>query len=43
MKYYAGVDISLKETSICVVNERRKVVKEGKISTEPETIGMPDI
>jgi len=28
----------MKETSICVVNERRKVMKEGKIETEPETI-----
>ena len=38
MKYYAGLDVSLKETSICVVDERRKIVKEGKVCTEPETI-----
>jgi transposase len=38
MKYYAGLDVSLKETSICIVDERRKVVKEGKVGTEPETI-----
>ncbi len=38
MMYYAGLDVSLKETSICVVDERRKVLKEGKVGTEPETI-----
>lgn len=38
MRYYAGVDVSLKETSICIVDEHRKVVKEGKVGTEPETI-----
>lgn len=25
MKYYAGLDVSLKETSICIVDEHRKV------------------
>ena len=40
MKYYAGLDVSLKETSICIVDERRKVVKEGKVGTEPETIAV---
>jgi transposase len=38
MQYYAGLDVSLKETSICVVDERRRVVKEGKVVSEPETI-----
>lgn len=38
MKYYAGLDVSLKETAICVVDETRKVVKEGKVGSEPETI-----
>jgi transposase len=38
MKYYAGLDVSMKETSICVVDERRKVMQEGKVETEPEAI-----
>jgi transposase len=38
MRYYAGLEVSLKETSICIADERRKVVKEGKVGTEPETI-----
>jgi len=37
MKYYAGLDVSMRETAICVV-EKRKVVKEGKVESEPETI-----
>lgn len=39
MKHYAGLDVSLKETSICIVDERRRVVKEGRVVSEPETIG----
>ena len=31
MKYYVGLDVSLKDTSVCIVDEARKVVKEGKI------------
>ena len=38
MKDYAGLDVSLKETSICVVDETRKVVREGNVGSEPETI-----
>ena len=38
MKHYVGLDVSMKETSICVVDETRTVVKEGKVGSEPETI-----
>lgn len=38
MKHYAGLDVSLSETSICVVDEKRKIVKEGRVGSEPETI-----
>ena len=38
MKNYVGLDVSMKETSICIVDEARKVVKEGKVGSEPETI-----
>lgn len=40
MVYYADLDKSLMERSISVVDERRKVVKEGKVRTEPETIAV---
>ena len=39
MRYYVGLDVSMKETSICVVDETRRVVKEGRVISEPETIG----
>ena len=38
MKYYAGLDVSMKETAICVVDEQRKVGKARKAGSEPETI-----
>ncbi|MCB1994238.1 MAG: hypothetical protein KDG49_22525 [Geminicoccaceae bacterium] len=38
MEYYAGLDALLMERSISVVDERRKVVKEGMVRTELETI-----
>jgi hypothetical protein len=38
MKHYVGLDVSLKETSICVVDGRRNVIKEGRAGSEPEAI-----
>lgn len=37
-QHYTGLDVSLSETSICIVDEKRKVVKEGRVGSEPETI-----
>ena len=28
MKHYAGLDVSVKETSICIVDERGKICRE---------------
>jgi len=38
MEYYVGLDVSLKQTSICVVNQVGSVVREGVVDSEPETI-----
>jgi transposase len=38
MKYYVGLDVSLRQTSVCIVDETRTVVKEGKVASEPEAI-----
>ncbi len=38
MELYVGMDVSLKETSICVVNGIGEIVCEGKVSSEPEAI-----
>jgi transposase len=38
MKYYAGLDVAMKETFMCVVDEEGKRVFESKSSTDPQTI-----
>lgn len=40
MSYYAGLDISMKETSIAIVNEQGKYVFETVCETEPEVIAQ---
>ena len=48
MDYYAGLDVSLKLTSVCVVDEKGKIVREAKVASEPGalisffvTLGLP--
>ena len=38
MAYYAGLDVSLEQTSICVVDEAGAVVLERRVATEPAAI-----
>jgi transposase len=38
MKYYAGLDVSMKTTSICIVNQEKKIVFESEVPTDPNTI-----
>ena len=38
MEYFVGLDVSLKQTSICVVNEKGSVVREGVVDSVPEAI-----
>ena len=38
MKYYAGLDVSMKETFICIVDETGKRVYESQVFTEPKWI-----
>ena len=38
MRYYAGLDVSLAETSVCVVDEDGKIIKEAKVASEPEAL-----
>ena len=35
MTHYAGLDVSVRTTSICIVDEAGKVVREIRIPTEP--------
>jgi transposase len=36
MDYYAGIDVSLEQSSVCVVDEKGKIVREVKVASEPE-------
>jgi len=38
MEHHAGLDISIKETSICIVDADGHVVREFKVPSEPESI-----
>jgi transposase len=38
MTKYVGLDVSMKETSICVVDGADKIVAEGKVASSPEAI-----
>ena len=38
MDQYVGLDVSLKQTSICVVNGTGSVVREGVVDSDPEAI-----
>src|SRR5579859_2087798 len=38
MKHYAGLDVSVKETSICVVDEAGKICREAKIPSHPDDL-----
>ena len=38
MEYYAGIDVSLKESSVCVVDASGKIMRETKVASEPETL-----
>src|SRR3954465_15057970 len=38
MERYAGIDVSLKWSSVCVVDATGKIVRETKVPSEPETL-----
>lgn len=38
MEHYAGIDVSLKESSVCVVDSSGKIVLETKVASEPEAL-----
>lgn len=38
MKYYVGLDVSLAETAICVLDADNIIVREGSASSDPDDI-----
>ena len=38
MEHYAGIDVSLEFSSVCVVDAQGKIVREVKVASEPEVL-----
>jgi len=38
MEHYAGIDVSLELSSVCVVDAQGKIVREVKVASEPEVL-----
>src|SRR5258707_10560328 len=38
MGYFAGLDVSVKETSVCIVDDAGKIVREARVASEPEAL-----
>ena len=38
MEHYAGIDVSLEESSLCIVDATGKVLREVKVASEPEEL-----
>jgi transposase len=38
MEHFAGLDVSVKETSICIVDDTGRIVREAKVASEPEAL-----
>ena len=38
MNYYAGIDVSLELSSVCIVDATGKILKEAKVETHPEAL-----
>jgi transposase len=38
MEHYAGIDVSLEQSSVCVVDATGRIVREGKVASEPAAL-----
>jgi transposase len=38
MDHFAGLDVSVKETSVCIVDDTGKIVREVKVASEPDVL-----
>ena len=38
MDHFAGLDVSVKETSVCILDDAGKIVKEVKVASEPQAL-----
>ena len=38
MNHYAGIDVSLECSSVCVVDANGKILREARVASEPEAL-----
>jgi transposase len=38
MDHFAGLDVSVKETSVCILDDASKIVKEVRVASEPQAL-----
>ena len=38
MDHFAGLDVSVKDTSVCIVDDAGKIVREVKVASEPDAL-----
>ena len=38
MDHYVGIDVSLEQSSVCVVDQAGQIVREAKVASEPEAL-----
>ena len=38
MEHFAGLDVSVKQTSVCIVDDTGRIVREVKVASEPEAL-----
>jgi len=40
MQYYIGLDVSLAETSVCVLDETGEIAREAKVKSDPDDLSL---
>jgi hypothetical protein len=38
MDYFAGLDVSVKDTSVCIVDDSGRIIREVKVRSEPNAL-----
>lgn len=38
MDHFAGLDVSVKQTSVCILDDAGKILKEVKVASEPQAL-----
>jgi transposase len=38
MDHFAGLDVSVKDTSVCIVDDTGKIIREVKVASEPHAL-----